>query len=71
MLFSTTHRHLPRRGAHPPLRGDAVTREEFTRLAATIHSLQRDQEIQFKRIAQIQAELDDLRKLLEKIVKGR
>jgi hypothetical protein len=67
MLFSTTHRHLPRRGPHPPLRGDAVTREEFIRLSAQLQALQREQEIQFKRFAQIQHELDVLKKLREKM----
>jgi hypothetical protein len=51
-----------------------VTREESARLIATLNerakfmdALRHDLDIQFKRIAHIQAELDDLRRLVTKI----
>jgi len=55
-----------RRRARGPRRsapGSAVSRQEFARV-------QRDLEIQFRRIAQIQAELDDLRRAIARRFAG-
>jgi chaperonin cofactor prefoldin len=42
-------------------------RAELTHLSTRLLKLEREQEIQFKRIAQIQHELDEIRRVLEKI----
>lgn len=50
-----------------------VTRDEFNRVVDTLNSLghlmndvRHDQDVQFKRIAQLQAEIDQLRTLRER-----
>lgn len=57
-----------------PTRHRAITREEFNRLverlnerAEIIDDLQRSQQIQFQRLAQLQAELDVMRRAWEKL----
>jgi archaellum component FlaC len=39
----------------------AITREEFKRLEARVEELKREYSLQFSRIAQMQAELDQIR----------
>ncbi len=67
MYFPPTHRHLPRRNVLPlqPIRDDAA-RREVARLAAEVEQLHRDMQIQFTRIAQMQADLDEIKKLLKR-----
>ena len=64
MLFPSVQRHLPK---SPLRKRDHAVRAELTHVATRLLKLEREQEIQFKRIAQIQHELDELRRLLEKI----
>ena len=65
MLFAGVQRHLPK----SPLRkrGDPAVRAELTHLSTRLLNLEREQEVQFKRIAQIQHELDEIRRALEKL----
>jgi hypothetical protein len=63
-MLRDIHRHLPRR---PTFKGDEVGRHEFTRLMALVHAIQREQDIQMKRIAQVQQELDELKALIKRL----
>jgi len=64
MLFPGVQRHLPKSPLH---RRDETVRAELTHLSTRLLKLEREQEVQFKRIAQIQHELDEIRRVLEKI----
>jgi len=64
MLFPGVQRHLPK---SPLRKRDSAVRAELTHLSTRLLKLEREQEIQFKRIAQIQHELDEIRRVLEKI----
>jgi hypothetical protein len=66
MYFPALHRHLPRRNVLPlqPVRDDAA-RREVARVAADVEQLRRDLQIQFTRIAQMQADLDQIKRLLK------
>jgi hypothetical protein len=64
VLFAPIHRHLPR---SPLSRRDKALRAELTHLGAAIVKIEREQEIQFRRIAQIQQDLDEVKRLLKKI----
>ena len=64
MLFPGAQRHLPK---SPLRKGDSAIRAEMTHISTRLLKLEREQEVQFKRIAQIQHELDEMRRLLEKI----
>jgi len=65
MYFPPMHRHAPRRNVLPtqPLRDDAA-RKEVARVAVQVEELRRDVQVQFTRIAQIQADIDEIKKLL-------
>jgi hypothetical protein len=65
MYFPPTQRHSPKRNVLPtqPMRDDAA-RREIARVAAQVEELRRDVQVQFTRIAQIQADLDEIKKLL-------
>jgi hypothetical protein len=49
---------VPRKDGRPTTA--VITREEFTRLEARVDDLRREFHLQFQRIAQIQAELDQI-----------
>ena len=68
MLFPGIQRHLPK---SPLSRGDAAIRAELTHVATRLIRLEREQDTQFQRIAQIQQELDDVKRLLKKIAASR
>jgi len=55
MLFPGVQRHLPK---SPLRKRDDTVRAELTHLSTRLLKLEREQEVQFKRIAQIQHELD-------------
>lgn len=65
MFFHPTHRHAPKRNVLPthPLR-DETARREIARLSAQVDELKRDVHVQFTRIAQMQADLDEIKRLL-------
>lgn len=66
MYLAALERHLPK---SPLQRRDQAMRAELTHVATRLLKLEREQEVQFKRIAQIQQELDDIKRLLKKIAK--
>ena len=59
MLFPGVHRHLPK---SPLRKRDDAVRAELTHIATRLLKLEREQEVQFKRIAQIQADIDELKR---------
>jgi hypothetical protein len=65
MHFPPMHRHAPKRNVLPthPLR-DETARREIARLSAQLDELRRDVQVQFTRIAQMQADLDEIKRLL-------
>lgn len=67
MYFAGTHRHLPKRNVLPlqTIRDD-VARREVARVAVDVEQLRRDLQIQFTRIAQMQADLDQIKRLLKR-----
>jgi hypothetical protein len=68
MYFPALHRHLPKRNVLPlqTMRDDAA-RREVARVSAEVDQLRRDLQIQFTRIAQMQADLDQIKKLLKRL----
>jgi hypothetical protein len=76
-MMKKTHRRIARAKRIPVGRRVDVTRAEFNRVIAIlnergiiINGLRDNQEMQFKRIAQLQAELDLLRRSWEKMRLG-
>lgn len=64
MYFSPVERHLPK---SPLAKRDNAVRAELTALSTSVVKLEREQEVQLRRIAQIQHELDDIKRLLKKL----
>lgn len=64
MYFQPLQRYLPR---SPLPKTPAGMRAELTHLAAELLKLEREQQVQLQRIAQIQQELDDIKRLLKRI----
>jgi hypothetical protein len=66
MYFPPTQRHAPQRNVLPdgPSR-DNTARREIARLAAVIEELQREIRTQFTRMANLQAEVDEVKQLLK------
>jgi predicted nucleic acid-binding Zn-ribbon protein len=64
MLFAPLHRHLPKT---PLSRRDQSLRAELTHLSTVVVKLEREQETQLRRIAEIQQELDEIKRLIRKI----
>ena len=69
MLFPAVQRYLPRTGpgAGPTSRRDAALRAEVTQLTAQLVRLEKEQQVQFRRISDIQQELDAIKQLLTQI----
>jgi hypothetical protein len=65
MLFPSLHRHLPK--SPLPKRNNRL-RAELTHLATRIIALEREQQTQLTRTAQIQQELDEIKLLLKKMI---
>jgi hypothetical protein len=65
MFQPPIHRHLPR----SPLdrRRDNGLHAEVTRLSTDLLRLEKNQQIQLARIAQIQQELDEIKRVLKKL----
>ena len=65
-------RHFPRSGpgTGPTSRHEAALRAEITHLGTRLAEMEREQGVQFQRIAQIQQELDEIKRLL-KTIAGR
>jgi hypothetical protein len=66
MLQPSNHRHFPR----SPLdrRRDSALRAEITHLSTELLKLERNQEVQITRMAQIQQEVDEIKRLLKRLV---
>ena len=66
-LFPAPLRYLPRSrpGTGPTTRRDMTLHAELTHLSAKILELEKEQRIQFKRIADIQQDLDEIKRLLK------
>ena len=72
MYFPPTQRHLPQRNVLPlQTSRDDTARREVARLAAEVEHLRHDLGIQFTRIAQMQADLDEIKKLLKRSQRAR
>jgi hypothetical protein len=69
MYFAPVQRYLPRSrpGTGPTSKTDALLRAEVTQLTTHVQRLEQDQQIQLKRIAEIQRDLDEVRRLLKTI----
>jgi hypothetical protein len=65
----TVKRHLPRSEDGPGARREAQLRAELMQANSRLVALEREQRLQFERIAQIQAELDEIKALLKKLVR--
>jgi len=72
MFFAALQRNLPRNrlGTGPTSRPDGALRGEVDTLTVHVQRLEQEQQIQLKRIAEIQRDLDEIRRLL-KIVADR
>ena len=70
MFFSATQRHAPQRNVMPngPSR-DSTARREIARLSALIEELRRELRTQFTRMADLQAEVDELKQRVKKNVR--
>jgi|tagenome__1003787_1003787.scaffolds.fasta_scaffold20668143_2 hypothetical protein len=66
MLFAPVQRYLPKT---PLSRRDNSLRAELTHLSTVVVRLEREQETQLRRIAQIQQELDEIKRLIAKIAR--
>jgi hypothetical protein len=72
MLASTGHRYLPRSPQDSAaLRREAAFRAQVSELREAIERLEKEQAIQFQRFAQIQQELDEIRRLLRQVFEAR
>lgn len=62
-------RYLPRArpGTGPTSKREVALQAEMRHIATRLVELEREQAVQFTRIAHIQQQLDEIRKLLEKI----
>ena len=65
MYFQPQHYHLPR---SPLAKTPAKMRAELSLLSSQLVKLEREQQVQLARIAQIQQELDDIKRLLKKAI---
>ena len=65
MLFAPLQRYLPK---SPLPKRDATLRAELTHLSTQILKLEKEQEVHFKRMAQLQQEIDEIKRLLKKLV---
>jgi uncharacterized sporulation protein YeaH/YhbH (DUF444 family) len=69
MLGSTGHRYFPRAAQDAAAaRREAAFRAEVSELREMIGRLEKEQAIQLKRFAQMQQELDEIRRMLKKVI---
>lgn len=72
MLASTSQRYFPRSPQDAAaLRREAAFRAQVSELREAMERLEQEQAIQFQRFAQIQQELDEIRRLLKKMIDAR
>jgi molecular chaperone GrpE (heat shock protein) len=70
MFFPPTQRHAPQRNVLPngPSR-DNTARREIARLSALVEELKRELRTQFTRMADLQAEVDELKQRMKRTVR--
>lgn len=68
MRVPSTARHLPRSGDHASSKLTPTIRAELVQLNTRLLALEREQRVQFERIAQIQQQLDELAGLVRKLI---
>ena len=69
MLFPARHRYHPRsQQDNDRKRRDAALRAQVADLAEHVMALEQEQQVQLKRIAEIQQQLDTVTKLLKQLV---
>ena len=70
MLSPPVHRHLPRNrpGTGPTSRSETALRAEVAHLTSEVARLAKEQQVQFQRIAEIQAQLDEIQRALKKLL---
>ena len=67
LSFTTVKRYLPRTPQeHSEVRRTAALRAQVEELTRTVAKLEREQDIQLQRIAQIQQTLDELAAIIKK-----
>jgi uncharacterized sporulation protein YeaH/YhbH (DUF444 family) len=72
MLASTGHRYFPRTAQDAAIaRREAAFRAQLSELRDAVDRVEKEQAIQLKRFAQIQQELDEIRRLLKKAIGGQ
>jgi hypothetical protein len=64
MLYAPLHRHFPK---SPIARRDKAIRAELTHLNTELLKIEKEQDIQLRRIAQLQQDLDEVKRLLKKL----
>jgi chromosome segregation ATPase len=69
MLYPTLHRYLPRHapGTGPTSKQYAAVRAELTLLSAEVARLVKELQVQFKRIAELQQDVDQIKRVLKKL----
>jgi len=69
MLFPAVHRYLPRSepSTGPTSKRESALRAEVSHLSVEITKLTKEQQVQFKRIAEIQQELEQIKRVLKKL----
>jgi hypothetical protein len=66
MLFPTRHRFLPRDNQHASSsKREAALRAEVSELRAHMETMEKEQQIQFQRIAEMQRDLDEIKRRLK------
>ena len=66
MYLAPIERHFPK---SPLSRREHAVRAELTHVSTRLLKLEQEQDVQFRRIAQIQQELDEIKRLLKQIAK--
>jgi hypothetical protein len=70
LLTTTPHRFHPRSADDKDkARRDIALRAQVANLTAQMESIEREQQTQFKRIAEIQHQLDEIKRLIQDVTK--
>jgi hypothetical protein len=70
LLTTTPHRFYPRSADEKEkARRDMALRAQVTELTARVEKIVREQDTQFRRIVEIQQQLDELKRLIQDVTK--
>jgi hypothetical protein len=71
MLLTTTHHRFHPRSAdeNDKARREIALRAQVTDLMAHVGNIEREQQTQFKRIVEIQQQLDEIKRLIQDVTK--